>query len=236
MTLTQLASHYLVANLLLIGATAASLFLFYVNRKLALLSSRHELKFNYALLSVVMTLSFVQVFLPKQEFFKPPAKVWSAPSSARFAKDFSADLGKGYMSLDFISSKPVIDTHMLNSGFWFVAILIMFFGLYRLTNNVRALMRITRQSFLIRKIGSVKIYSSDAVKVPFSFWLPRNRAVVIPNSMLGAPADMKMAILHELQHHRQKDTGWVHLLWIVKVLCCWNPAIYLWNRLFCGIL
>ena len=79
------------------------------------------------------------------------------------------------------------------------------------------------------------IYSSDHICVPFSFWVPGLNAVAIPNSMMGCPADARVALLHELQHHRQRDTSWVYLLWLFRVLCCWNPAVYFWNKLILEI-
>lgn len=41
---------------------------------------------------------------------------------------------------------------------------------------------------------------------------------------------LQISIAHELQHHRQGDTKWVYVLFIVKWLCLANPFIHLWIR------
>jgi hypothetical protein len=59
--------------------------------------------------------------------------------------------------------------------------------------------------------------------------------VVVPNRLLACPQDVRMAIAHELQHHRQRDTLWVYALWLLKTLCAPNPFIYLWERWISGL-
>lgn len=230
--MTQFASQYLALNILLVIAFAVCFALYCANQKFHFIKSKQELKFNYLLITMVIALAIGQGFLPKQEFFKPPAKVWSASSSKAFNHDFSLSEPRGYLSLDFIPSAPLVSTNLLNLFFWLSSFAALFFGLYRLIRDLTALRKITSQSFIIREIKSVRIFSSDIIAVPFSFWTPNRHVVVVPNKMLGAREDVKIAILHELQHHRQKDTYWVHLLWALRVVCCWNPAIYFWNKLF----
>jgi membrane peptidoglycan carboxypeptidase len=52
----------------------------------------------------------------------------------------------------------------------------------------------------------------------------------LPESLLGDSFDFKIALKHELQHHRQRDTWWAVA---VEFLVCFffpNPTIYLWKK------
>nr|AIA12637.1 Penicillin binding protein transpeptidase domain protein [uncultured bacterium] len=54
--------------------------------------------------------------------------------------------------------------------------------------------------------------------------------VVLPAALIKNPQDFKIAIHHELQHHRSGDTLWA---WMTELLHCGffiNPAIYLWQK------
>lgn len=39
-----------------------------------------------------------------------------------------------------------------------------------------------------------------------------------------------MVLSHELQHHRQSDTFWVYILWVLKLICVTNPFSHIWVR------
>lgn len=39
-----------------------------------------------------------------------------------------------------------------------------------------------------------------------------------------------MALAHELQHHRQRDTHWAYAILLVRAVCFFNPFVHLWNR------
>jgi hypothetical protein len=64
--------------------------------------------------------------------------------------------------------------------------------------------------------------------VPISAWVRTGAgleaAVVLPVEMLGSPREARLAICHELQHHRQGDTAWAYGLEVIACLFWWNPA------------
>jgi hypothetical protein len=60
--------------------------------------------------------------------------------------------------------------------------------------------------------------------VPFQY------SVVVPTNLIGKQ-EMRLALLHELQHHRQGDTAWVHGFLFLKLICGFNPFVHLWSRL-----
>jgi hypothetical protein len=92
------------------------------------------------------------------------------------------------------------------------------------------LLKTKRKSFLIKQVGRVRILINDEIQVPFSYWLPGQANIVIPSDLVGRREDYKMAIAHEIQHHRHGDTRWVYVMWGLKLVCIINPAIHFWNR------
>ncbi|MEK6774667.1 MAG: M56 and MltD domain-containing protein [Bdellovibrionota bacterium] len=108
--------------------------------------------------------------------------------------------------------------------------LLFVLGGYFIFRDLKVLFRIKKKSFLLRKIKKVRVYTNDTICVPFSFWLPGQANVIIPSALVDKPKDFKIAIAHELQHHRQRDTRWIYLLSGLKLFCFINPASYLWNK------
>jgi len=82
----------------------------------------------------------------------------------------------------------------------------------------------------LRRIGRVSIIVSDEVVVPFSVLLFRKAWVVIPVNILRNNQDLKIALKHELQHHRHGDTRWAFYVEILACLFCLNPAFFLLKR------
>lgn len=70
---------------------------------------------------------------------------------------------------------------------------------------------------------------NDHIQVPFSYFSIRAN-VVVPSHMLGKLSNFKIALSHELQHHRQKDILWIYILWALKIVCVANPFVHLWIR------
>lgn len=105
------------------------------------------------------------------------------------------------------------------------------YGLLRIGRDLLSLRRIRKQSYLIKRFRNVFILTNDQITVPFSYWIPRRAVVVVPTSLVNKEQDYRMAVAHELQHHRQADTKWVYGMWILRVLCILNPFAHFWNRL-----
>ena len=111
-----------------------------------------------------------------------------------------------------------------------LGILLLILGGLFIVRDLRILLKIKQNSFLIRKIGRVHIFISDVIHVPFSYWLPGQANIVVPSSLVERREDYKMALAHEIQHHRHGDTRWVYIMWGLRLICIINPAIYFWNR------
>jgi hypothetical protein len=61
----------------------------------------------------------------------------------------------------------------------------------------------------LRKIGRVNLLISNDDPVPFATRSFSNLYIVVPCNILGSLNYLRLAIKHEMQHHRQGDTVWM---------------------------
>lgn len=230
MSLAQALSTYLSANLLvLIGFLGLALFTFVLEKIKLNIGAGTELKLHYSVMLIIFGLTLIHPLLPKSEVFKPAAKVWSAQSIKSFGEDYTAPDRGGYLSVPTPTGTSTLQADQV-TVVWFVlgAVLLIFGGLY-IFKDLATLFRIKKQSFLVRRIGRVRILINDSIQVPFSFWLPGQANIIVPSVLVERRSEYQMAIAHELQHHRHHDTQWVYVMWALRLVCIINPAIHLWN-------
>jgi membrane-bound lytic murein transglycosylase D len=231
MSLAQILSTYLNMNILIvIGFVGLGLFSFALKKTGFRLGSRVELKLHYLIMIAVLGLTFIHPLLPRNEVFSPAAKVWSAQSIQSFADDYTASDKGGYLSLPTPMGISTLQADQV-AVTWMIlgAVLLVLGGLF-ISRDLRLLLKIKRNSFLVRQIGKVRIFVNDEIQVPFSYWLPGQANVVLPSAFIGQREEYKMAVAHEIQHHRHGDTRWVYIMWGLKLVCIINPFIHLWNR------
>jgi beta-lactamase regulating signal transducer with metallopeptidase domain len=99
----------------------------------------------------------------------------------------------------------------------------------RLIRNLISLRAVLRRGTFIRRLGKINVVVSDQIAIPFSTRFSRCW-IVLPTRILENVGDFRLAIRHELQHHRQGDTLWA--IWI-EILNCFFfpiPAIFFWKR------
>lgn len=224
-------STYLNMNLLiLIGFIGLGLFSF-ISRKVKIrIGAEQELKLHYIILLVILAFTVIHPILPQNEIFSPAAKVWSAQSIKNFGEEYAAPDKGGYLSLPSLAGTSTLQADQVAAIWFMLGTLILFLGSLFIIRDLRTLFKIKRNSFPIKKIGQVHIFISDLIRVPFSYWLPGQANIVMPSSLIERRAEYKMAIVHELQHHRHQDTKWVYVLWGLRLICVINPAIHYWNR------
>jgi len=76
--------------------------------------------------------------------------------------------------------------------------------LARLARDAVTTSRIIADAQTIRRHRSVRILASERICVPFSFWLPARYFIIVPSELVLRSEDLRLAICHELQHHRQQ--------------------------------
>jgi Penicillin binding protein transpeptidase domain/BlaR1 peptidase M56 len=102
--------------------------------------------------------------------------------------------------------------------------------LFRFASGFRRLRAVLLRSILLHRIGRVRVAVSGEIQVPFSVLIGSARWVLLPEALLGRPADFRLALKHEIQHHRSGDTLWAVAM---ELLCCLffcNPGIHLWRK------
>ncbi|MCB9072519.1 MAG: transglycosylase SLT domain-containing protein [Bdellovibrionaceae bacterium] len=216
--------------MLLVGYVSLKFLIALLSWNKLLLKAVNELKLHYAILGSILFLSILSFFLPTHDVFEPVAKVWSAESINMFSEKYHNLHDAGMLSVDTPTGTRIVDTNVFFILCFIFFTLTLLIGGFLLVQDLRNLARIKRRSFRLRKISGVSIYANDEVQVPFSYWCPGQTNVIIPTSMIYHASHYRMALAHELQHHRQGDTKWVYVLLMLKFVCIINPIIYLWNR------
>ncbi len=83
-----------------------------------------------------------------------------------------------------------------------------------------------------RSRGKIAIKVSDLCHVPFSIRWFNKAYIVLPVSLLGHAEEVKIAIAHEGQHHRQGDCSWAYLIELAAIFFWGSPGTPLWRRIF----
>jgi beta-lactamase regulating signal transducer with metallopeptidase domain len=231
MSLAHALTSYLSLNLMIFVAWGGlAIFAFAFKRFNLRLSSRTELQIHYGAVFFALTLALIQPLieplLPRNDFFQPPIKVWSASSLQTFGQQIASENGEGYLSLPLLEGKRALPARWVADVWSALAFVILIVGGALFLRDIRSLAALRKRAYLIRKIGRVRIFVSDFAPVPFSYWLPNQAHVVISSSLLSSPQNFKIAVAHELQHHRQGDTLWLYIIWGMRWVCALNPAIY----------
>ncbi len=236
MSLAQVLSTYVTANVLIgVGYLALSRASRIANRFGRETGAGSELRLHYAVLAAIFGLTLIHPLMPRREFFQPAAKVWSAQSIKSFSKDYTTPDQGGYLALSTTYGRSVLEADRVSLVLSLIAFALIILGASRLIRDLLGLRMICRSSYTVKKTYSVALLANDRILVPFSFWLPGRSVVVMPTSLMAKPGDYRMAVAHELQHHRQRDTKWVYAIWMMRVLFVLNPFAHIWGRLISEI-
>ncbi len=228
MSFVQVLSAYINLQILILVGFVSLGISSYIFKKLQWQRpAASELRLHYLAMQLILFLTLMHPWLPHANVFTPAVHVWSSSSLKSFEPGIKT---QGYLSIPTPRGPAIMATDRVAFTTAFLAFAALSLGLFFLFRDLRNLRRMQRQSFLIRQIGRVRIFANDQIHVPFSYWTPARANVVLPMTLINRASDYRMAILHELQHHRQTDTRWVYVLWGLKVVCFINPMIYLWNR------
>jgi beta-lactamase regulating signal transducer with metallopeptidase domain len=159
---------------------------------------------------------------------RPWAEVWSAPTFRKVAPSPPPTLAWASRPA---SAAPARGIFLALGALWLLA---MAAAAARLVPQGRRLARIRRESLRLRRYGRVEIRAHDGIATPFAFWRPGRAYVFLPTASLSGEG-WRLAVRHELQHHRQRDTAWAHLDWMLEITFGWNPAMRAWLRGIAGL-
>lgn len=231
---SQLLLAYLLMNLLVALAYVA-LAVGRGGRGLNLADAAPLAKAGRALLVAIFTLPLAVLF--------PQARALGelTPQVFDVLPGLSA-LGSGGLPLAALGQGPASLGRTINvdSAPWILGAvcLSVFIAFGRVAWAWGRLRGVITRSIPIASSGQVRVRVSPEIQIPFSAWLPGRSWVVLPESCFGqgeAPDAWRIALSHELQHHRQGDTRWLYALALLKGMCIWNPFAHGFVALSRGI-
>lgn len=218
-TAVALLPAYLALNAAIVAGAAALLL---VEKLAPRMSARSLLQLHYGVAGALFASVALQALLPQGLL----------PGSALLAGDLRS-LAAGDGSV--LAGAPGEPHRSFDAGsfarLWIAtAVLLLASGVHVLLRDAFRLRTLLRESHLVRSIGRVQVRVHDEVPTPFSCWRPGRAHVVVPSYLLQDADALRIAIAHELQHHRQRDTLWLHLFAMLRVACVLNPFLYMWAR------
>jgi membrane-bound lytic murein transglycosylase D len=155
------------------------------------------------------------------------AQVWSASS---MHTDAAAISGAAQIELGLNSQHASLSLNAVAVATLLLFVSGLFITLWPLVSEARATFRAVRNAHVLRCIGRVRVLVSDQEHVPFAVWIPGHSLIVLPADLLLRPADLRLALRHEVQHHRARDTRYLYAVLLGRVLFGLNPATHWFTR------
>jgi membrane-bound lytic murein transglycosylase D len=212
---------YLVANLLLLLAAIGVACLRGVGGRS--IAYRRRLQIAYVLTIAAVMLPSVSLLQQRAEFLPRNAQIWSGASMRDLASSSPDTHRIGISVASSEVSAPLYAVSAVTVGLFVAGVAAFLMVLFVEATRIR---RIIVDAQTIARRRRVRVLSSQAVSVPFSLWIPGMHFIVLPAGLILAPADLRMAIRHEAQHHRQLDTRVTYVYQLLRLLFFWNPAVH----------
>ena len=218
---------YLCANVLLVLAAASLWAIRAVSARLQYpIAYRDQLWSGYSLAIATVLLPLTASLIGHESLLPKTAQVWSASTM----RDGVHALGEHRISMAIAPASTLVPLDIVSRSVAATFLVGLLLLLVRLAIDVSATVRIIDSAHLIRRHGRLRILASDRIPTPFSFWLPRFHFVIVPSALVLNPDDLRMAIRHEVQHHRQMDTKLLYYLQLLRALFFWNPAVHILEK------
>jgi beta-lactamase regulating signal transducer with metallopeptidase domain len=223
-----IVSFYVCANVLIAAAAALLAGIHALNGILPRpLTYRHMLVIGRVLAVTGLFLPILALWHGSSELSPLRAQVWAAPSmhvgTGTIANGARIDLGVDSVhALVPVNAAAAVVLLILAIGLSMTLVLLL--------SEARATFRAIRGAHVIRSIGSLRILVSDKEQVPFAAWIPGRTFIVLPAALLLRPLDVRLALRHEGQHHRQGDTRLLYAALLGRALFGINPAVHWLTR------
>ncbi len=113
--------------------------------------------------------------------------------------------------------------------FYVVFCLIIIFRSYKVLLSMARLRALLATAIPYRISGKLVIKVSDRCHIPFSVALWNKAYIVLPVSILSSSKNVKIAIAHEGQHHRNGDCLWAYFIEALRIIFWGNPGVTRWS-------
>nr|UVT38006.1 hypothetical protein cemce18_00002 [uncultured bacterium] len=104
------------------------------------------------------------------------------------------------------------------------------FRAYQLLSGLAQLRLLLNEAIPYRSSGRLLIKVSHRCHIPFSIYLFNKAYILLPVSLLSSPRNVRIAIAHEGQHHRNGDCLWAYFIEVLRLIFWGNPAVTRWQR------
>ncbi|HEY6455877.1 MAG TPA: M56 and MltD domain-containing protein [Steroidobacteraceae bacterium] len=223
-----IANLYLCANLLLVAAAGSLAAIRALSASLPRpLTYRHLLVMGRVLGLTALLAPPLALWRGGSGLSPLRAQVWSAPS---MHAGTAAVSGTAQIELGLNAQHVSLSLNALAGSTSLLFVLGVFIAVWPLLSEARATLRAVRNAHLLRRLGRVRVLVSDREHVPFAIWIPGHCLIVLPAALLLRPADLRLALRHEAQHHRARDTRYLYVMLLGRALFGLNPAVHWLTR------
>jgi beta-lactamase regulating signal transducer with metallopeptidase domain len=115
--------------------------------------------------------------------------------------------------------------------FYAVFCLLIVFRSYKVLLSLGGLRTLLAEAISYRTSGKLVIKVSHRCHIPFSVVLFNKAYIVLPVSLFSSPKNVKIAIAHEGQHHRNGDCLWAYFIEALRIIFWANPGVTQWSRI-----
>lgn len=154
----------------------------------------------------------------------------------------SIDALQEYVNQPILISKPSQETPESKTTFsignasyfqlfYVVFCLLLLFRGYKVVLSLGRLRALLAEAVPYRTSGKLVIKVSRHCHIPFSVVLFNKAYIVLPVSLFSSSKNVKIAIAHEGQHHRNGDCLWAYFIEAMRIIFCGNPGVTRWSRI-----
>jgi membrane-bound lytic murein transglycosylase D len=216
---------YLMANALIVLALLILMLVTTVSAKIrSPVSYRQQMRLGYGLLIVALISPLGATVMEGVTFLPMSTEVWSAPSMQDIA---TTGHSVERVTISAAGLQANVRADFLSQSMLLLSLIGIGLALGRILVGVRATTLIVRRGHLLKRSGALQVVVTEAVLVPFSCWILGKACIVVPAAMLLRPTDLRIAIRHEGQHHRNGDTRIIYALELLRGVFLLNPAVHL---------
>ena len=185
------------------------------------LSALQAVRLNYVLIGICLIAATAVFLVPEETFVRPIPQVFSGAATTIQSVLLVP-------TASFGTEATIAQVSLPMSQLIFVLLGIVLGLVLRIVFQLRRTLQGLKRSHNYKSIGGVRIVLSEIQTTPFAFSFLGRSYISMPLQLLGESAAFRIALKHEFQHIRHRDTLSVYFLELWKVFCFWNPFVHIW--------
>lgn len=153
----------------------------------------------------------------------------------------SIDALQEYVNQPILKTKPSQETSESETTsigntsyfqlFYVLFCLLILFRSYKVILSLSSLRALLAEAIPYRTSGKLVIKVSHRCHIPFSVVLFNKAYIVLPVSLFSSSKNVKIAIGHEGQHHRNGDCLWAYIIEALRIIFWGNTGVTRWSRI-----